>query len=56
VGEIEFELNGNNPSYVDMPIWYSHNIKNVGKDELITIFWINEPFDKKNPDTYFKEI
>ena len=35
---------------------YTHNIKNVGKDELITIIWSNQIFDKKKPDTIFKEV
>jgi len=52
----EFYLDGDVPAYVDMPIWYTHNIKNVGKDTLYTIFWINEPFDKNNPDTYFEIV
>jgi len=51
-----FELNGDEPSYVDMPIWYTHNIKNIGDGDLYTIFWINEPFDPKDPDTYFVEV
>lgn len=53
---IEYYLDGNNPSYVDMPIWYTHNIKNIGNDELLTLFWINEPYDALNPDTYFESV
>ena len=49
---ISFELDGNSPSYVDMPIWYTHNITNVGDEELIMFFWINEPYDQNDPDTY----
>jgi len=49
---ISFELDGNSPSYVDMPIWYTHNITNIGKEELLTFFWINEPYDQNDPDTY----
>ncbi|WP_203296283.1 polysaccharide biosynthesis C-terminal domain-containing protein [Luteirhabdus pelagi] len=52
----EFMLNGDTPAYVDMPIWVTHNIKNVGDTELITLFWINEPFDPKNPDTYYETV
>jgi len=51
-----FELNGNEPSYVDMPIWYTHNIKNTGEEELYTIFWINEFFDANDPDTFFEVV
>lgn len=52
----DFYLNGEEPAYVDMPIWYTHNIKNIGKDMLYTIFWINEPFDKNDSDTYFEIV
>jgi UDP-2-acetamido-2,6-beta-L-arabino-hexul-4-ose reductase len=51
-----FYLDGNEPSYVDMPIWYTHNIKNIGEDTLYTIFWINEPFNTNDPDTYFEIV
>ncbi len=53
---MNFELDGNEPSYVDMPIWHTHNITNVGEDELYTIFWINEFFDPNDPDTFFEKV
>lgn len=53
---LSFELDGNQPSFVDMPVWHSHNIKNIGKDELYTIFWINEHFNSKDPDTFFENV
>lgn len=53
---LSFELDGEEPSYVDMPIWYTHNIKNVGDEELITCFWINEHYDPADPDTYFENV
>ncbi|MBX9780079.1 MAG: NAD-dependent epimerase/dehydratase family protein [Chitinophagaceae bacterium] len=52
----DFYLDGEEPAYVDMPIWYTHNIKNIGEDTLYTIFWINESFDSNNPDTYFELV
>jgi UDP-2-acetamido-2,6-beta-L-arabino-hexul-4-ose reductase len=54
--KMSFELNGDMPSFVDMPIWYSHNITNVGNEELITLFWINEFFNPDDPDTYYEEV
>ena len=53
---LNFELNGDEPAYVDMPIWYTHNIKNIGDDILYTNFWINEFFDPNDADTYFEEV
>ena len=52
----DFYLDGYEPAYVDIPIWYTHNIKNIGDDILYTIFWINEPFDANDPDTYFEIV
>lgn len=53
---LEFELEGTNPAYVDMPIWFTHNITNIGKEELYTVFWINEAYDVADPDTYFEKV
>ena len=53
---IDYYLDGDVPAYVDMPIWYTHNITNVGTEELISLFWINEPYDQENPDTYFIKV
>lgn len=53
---LSFELNGETPSYVDMPIWYTHNIKNIGTEELYTMFWINEFYNPEDPDTYFVTV
>jgi len=52
----EYILDGTEPAYVDMPIWYTHNIKNIGNTELITLFWINEPYDPEDADTYFVNV
>lgn len=53
---LSFVLDGSQPSFVDMPIWYTHNITNIGSDDLYTIFWINEHFDAYDPDTYFEKV
>ena len=53
---IDFHLDGDESSYVDMPVWYTHNIKNVGDEDLYTIFWINEFYDPNDPDTYFENV
>ncbi|PTR01589.1 UDP-2-acetamido-2,6-beta-L-arabino-hexul-4-ose reductase [Mucilaginibacter yixingensis] len=52
----DFYLDGEEPAYVDMPIWYTHNIKNIGDDVLYTNFWINEFFDPEDADTYMETV
>lgn len=53
---LDFYLDGNEPSYVDMPVWYTHNITNIGDEVLYTQFWIDEWFDPADPDTYFEPV
>lgn len=53
---LDFYLDGSAPAFVDMPIWYTHNIKNIGEEELFTIFWINEPYNPDDADTYFENV
>ncbi len=53
---LSFGLSGDQPAFVDMPVWYTHNITNTGDEDLYTIFWINEFFDPDDPDTYFEKV
>lgn len=53
---IDFDLDGSEPSYVDMPVWHTHNITNTGNDDLYTIFWISEFYDPNDPDTFFESV
>lgn len=52
----EYLIDGDKPSFVDMPIWYTHNITNIGSSPLITAFWINEPYNSEDSDTYFENV
>ena len=52
----EFKLSGDNPSFIDMPIWYTHSIENISDTELLTLFWINEPYNPEDPDTFFENV
>ena len=53
---LTFNLDGEKPSFVDMPIWYTHNITNAGTEDLYTIFWINELFNPQDTDTFFEKV
>ena len=53
---LHFYLSGKEPAYIDIPVWYTHNITNIGEDQLLTIFWINEAYNPSDPDTYIEEV
>ena len=53
---IEYKLSGKSPSFFDIPLWYTHSIKNIGKENLLTLFWINEPYNDDDPDTFFENV
>jgi UDP-2-acetamido-2,6-beta-L-arabino-hexul-4-ose reductase len=53
---IEYKVSGDKPAWVEMPIYYTHNITNTGNSELLTLFWINEHFNADDPDTFFEEV
>lgn len=53
---IEYIVSGDQPAWVEMPIYYTHNITNVGDAELVTLFWINEHFNPNDPDTFFEKV
>ena len=51
-----FKLSGKNPSFVDMKVWHTHSIENIGNSNLITVFWINEFYNENDPDTFFEKV
>jgi UDP-2-acetamido-2,6-beta-L-arabino-hexul-4-ose reductase len=53
---VDLYISGDDPAYVDMPIWYTHNVKNIGTEDLLIIFWINEVYNPKDPDTFFEIV
>lgn len=48
----ELHVSGNSPQIVETPPGWTHDITNVGDQELICLLWANELFDKENPDTF----
>lgn len=52
----EYHLSGDQLQIFTIPVGYTHNITNVGDDDMILCIWCNELFDKTNPDTYYEEV
>ncbi len=52
----DFFVSGDAQCYIDMPTLHTHEITNVGDEELITLFWSHEFYDPDNADTYFDPV
>ncbi len=53
---IEYPVSGDKLEIVDIPVGYTHNIENLGDTDMVTIMWVNEIFNKENPDTFFLAV
>jgi len=53
---IEYFVSSEKLEVVDIPVGYTHNIENLGTSDMVTVMWVNEMFDPKQPDTYFVEV
>lgn len=53
---IEYYVSGDKLEVIDVPPGYTHNIENLGDTDMITVIWVNEPFDPEKPDTYYLEV
>ena len=54
---LNFEVSGEKIEAVHMLPGYTHNIINLSETEnLVTIMWANEQFDKAHPDTFFEVV
>ncbi len=52
----KLHTDGDQPEIVETVTGWTHDITNVGDDEMIVMLWANEIFDRENPDTYAKPI
>ena len=54
---LNFEVSGEKIQAVHMLPGYTHNIINLSETEnLVTLMWANEQFDKDKPDTFFEVV
>lgn len=52
----ELETQGDEPRIVETVPGWTHDITNMGNDEMIVMLWANEIFDRNKPDTYAMPI
>lgn len=52
----ELHTNGEQPEIVETVTGWTHDVTNVGDDEMVVMLWANEIFDRENPDTYAKLV
>lgn len=48
----EILTSGDEPRIVDTVPGWSHDITNIGDEEMVVMLWANEVFDRARPDTY----
>lgn len=53
---LDFEVSGDQPAAIDMPVGWVHNITNTGNDVLLTQFWAHELFRPEAPDTFAEPV
>lgn len=53
---IEYHVSGKKLQVVDIPCGYTHNIENVGSEDMVTVMWANECFDPDHPDTFYLPV
>lgn len=53
---LEYPVNGEIITVVDIPPGYTHSIENNGDVEVICLFWANQVFDPELPDTYLEKV
>tara|TARA_A100000171_G_C2140095_1_gene154466 strand:+ start:1371 stop:2489 length:1119 start_codon:yes stop_codon:yes gene_type:complete len=53
VSQETFELitNGQTPQVVETVPGWTHDITNIGEEEMVVMLWANEIFDRQHPDT-----
>ncbi len=54
--KVSYKVSDKKMKVVEMIPGYTHNIKNIGDEEMVLFLWANENYDNSNPDTYFLEV
>ena len=50
------ETRGEQPQIVETVPGWTHDVTNIGRDEMVVMLWTNEIFDRANPDTIASKV
>ena len=53
---VELRTSGDTPQVVDTIPGWTHDITNVGDNEMVVMLWANENFDREKPDTVASKV
>lgn len=53
---VDLRTSGEKPQVVDTIPGWTHDITNVGSEEMIVMLWANENFDRQKPDTVASKV
>lgn len=52
----EYIVSGGDYQVIDIPPGFTHSITNIGRGDLVTLFWSSEIFDPSRTDTYYLAV
>jgi len=53
---VRYEVSDAKMEIVEMIPGYTHNITNIGDEDMVLLIWANENYNPQTPDTNFKEV
>lgn len=55
-GVVTYDVSDAPIRVVDIPAGWTHSIENTGTEDMLTVFWANEVFDPRHPDTHAEQV
>ena len=52
----QIQTTGEHPQVVETVPGWTHDITNIGSDEMVVMLWANEIFDRARPDTISSKV
>ncbi len=53
---VEYKVNDKKLEVIEVPAGYTHNITNIGKEDMIVLMWVNKHYKSDDPDIFFELV